>query len=182
MKLSIYKLVPILVLSLIFGGCSTLGGKDEASTAEGAKVTEAGGAATEEGGGAQTSAISEGAALSIASLDDPASPVYTKTIYFDYDISEIRADYRDVVAAHGELLAANPELKVTIEGHADERGSREYNIGLGERRANAVKRLLMAMGANESQIITISYGEERPAVLGASEAAWAKNRRAVFVY
>jgi len=79
-------------------------------------------------------------------------------------------------------LAANPDVKVTVEGHCDERGSREYNIALGERRANAVKRLFLSQGASERQIITISYGEERPADMGSHEAAWAKNRRVELTY
>ena len=87
-----------------------------------------------------------------------------------------------MVIAHGEYLAANPTVTVTIEGHTDERGSREYNVGLGERRANAVKRLMLAQGAFETQIVTVSYGEERPLALGSDEAAWAQNRRAEILY
>ena len=105
-----------------------------------------------------------------------------RTIYFDYDSSEIRADHRDTVIAHGKLLATSPNLTVTIEGHCDERGSREYNIALGERRANTVKRLLQAQGAQETQLVTISYGEERPAILGSNDQAWARNRRAELIY
>ncbi|MES9844752.1 MAG: peptidoglycan-associated lipoprotein Pal [Candidatus Sedimenticola sp. PURPLELP] len=179
MKLSRFKLIPVLALSLLFAGCSTLGGSDEgeADATQGAPVAEAG-----DGEGAQTSGASEGGAWTGSALDNPDSPLYTKVIYFDYDISEIRADYLDTVVAHGEYLAANPSASITVEGHCDERGSREYNIGLGERRANAVKRLLLAQGAAESQIITISYGEERPEVLGSSESSWAQNRRAILAY
>jgi peptidoglycan-associated lipoprotein len=178
MKLRMLKVIPALLLSLLFAGCSTLTGKTEGEGAEeAAPVTDAAGQ-----DGAQTSAASEGGAWAGSPLENPDSLLYSKVIYFDYDISEIQADYQDVVIAHGEFLAANPAVTVTIEGHCDERGSREYNIGLGERRANAVKRLLMAQGAAENQIITISYGEERPEMLGSSEAAWAQNRRAIFVY
>ena len=178
MKLSILKLIPVLALSLVFAGCSSMGEKADGTDAEGtgAEVSEAG------QDGAQTSGASEGGAWTGNPLDNPDSMLYTKVIYFDYDISEVREDFRDVVIAHGDFLAANPSATVTVEGHCDERGSREYNIGLGERRANTVKRLLMAQGAAESQIITVSYGEERPEALGASEMSWAQNRRAVFVY
>ncbi|PLY15672.1 MAG: peptidoglycan-associated lipoprotein [Sedimenticola sp.] len=178
MKLSILKLIPVLALSLVFAGCSSMGGKSDETDGAGmgAEVSEAG------QDGAQTSGASAGGAWTGNALDNPDSMLFTKVIYFDYDISDVRADFRDVVAAHGDYLAANPSASVTVEGHCDERGSREYNIGLGERRANAVKRLLMNQGAAESQIITVSYGEERPDAMGSSEMSWAQNRRAVFAY
>lgn len=177
MKLRMLKLIPVLALSLLFAGCSTLGGGsgETADNGSAAPVAEA-------RQGAQTSGAAEGGAWTGSPLDNPDSPLFTKVIYFDFDVSEIRADFRDVVIAHGEYLAANPSVTVTVEGHADERGSREYNIGLGERRANAVKQLMMAQGASDNQIVTISYGEERPAVEGSSEQSWAQNRRAVLVY
>jgi peptidoglycan-associated lipoprotein len=87
-----------------------------------------------------------------------------------------------VVAAHAKFLAAHPAARVRLEGHTDERGSREYNIGLGDRRAQSVRRALLLQGASDAQISTVSYGEERPAVLGHDEAAWAKNRRVEIVY
>jgi peptidoglycan-associated lipoprotein len=182
MKLSALKIAPILALSLLLAGCAGMpgmSGSDE--TKDGAPVSEGG-----QGGmaadGAQTSGAMEGGAWSGSPLENPDSLLYTKTIYFDYDSDQVRTDYRDVVAAHGDYLAANPSLTVTVEGHADERGSREYNIALGERRANGVKQLLMAQGAAEGQIITISYGEERPAAMGSGETSWELNRRAEFVY
>ncbi len=106
----------------------------------------------------------------------------TLTIYFDYDSNEVHPDYRDVVVSHGNYLAQHPNITLTVEGHCDERGSREYNIALGERRAQTVKQMLMAQGAAERQVVTISYGEERPAVEGTGEAAWSKNRRVELVY
>ena len=113
----------------------------------------------------------------------PSSPLAAqRVIYFDFDSSDIRNEYVDVIAAHGKFLASNATVRVRLEGHTDERGSREYNIGLGERRAQAVKRALMLQGVQESQITTVSYGEERPAALGNDEAAWSKNRRVEIVY
>lgn len=179
MKVNMLKFIPVLALSLVFAGCSTTGDKDGAG--EGAPVTEVG-QGTDWQDGAQVAGASEGAAWSGSELDNPDSPLYSKIIYFDFDSSEIRADYVDVVAAHGDYLAANPSVTTTIEGHTDERGSREYNIALGERRANAVKRSLMAQGASDSQIVTVSYGEERPADPGLHEAAWDQNRRAELIY
>ena len=105
-----------------------------------------------------------------------------KAIYFDFDKSEIKAEYADLIAAHARNLTAHPNLKMRLEGNTDERGTREYNIGLGERRAQAVKRALMLAGVPESQLMTVSYGAERPAVEGDDEAAWAQNRRVELVY
>jgi len=103
-------------------------------------------------------------------------------IYFDYDKSDIKSEYVAVIAAHAKYLSGNTNLKVRLEGNTDERGSREYNIGLGERRAQAVRRALMLQGVSENQITTLSYGEERPAVDGHDEAAYSKNRRVEMSY
>jgi peptidoglycan-associated lipoprotein len=105
-----------------------------------------------------------------------------RTIYFDFDSSEIKGEGTEIVAAHARHLSGTPGAKVRLEGHTDERGSREYNIGLGERRAQAVRRALLLQGASETQLSTVSYGEERPAAAGSDEAAWAKNRRVEIVY
>ena len=104
------------------------------------------------------------------------------TVYFEYDRSDIRQEFNAMLAAHGQYLAANPTAQVRLEGHADERGSREYNIGLGERRAQAVRRVLLLQGATAAQISTVSFGEERPAVLGSDEEAYSLNRRVELVY
>lgn len=113
----------------------------------------------------------------------PNSPqLQNRTIYFDFDSSELKADYNDLIAAHARYLVSNATVRVRLEGNTDERGSREYNIGLGERRAQAVRRALMLQGVSESQITTVSYGEERPAVTGHAEEAWARNRRVDIVY
>jgi peptidoglycan-associated lipoprotein len=106
----------------------------------------------------------------------------TRIIYFDFDNSEVRGAGVEVVAAHARYLAANPATRVRLEGHTDERGSREYNIGLGERRAQSVRRALMLQGALDGQLSTVSYGEERPAAAGHDEDAWAKNRRVEIMY
>jgi len=102
-------------------------------------------------------------------------------VYFDYDSSEIKGEYVQVVAAHAAYLAKYPNARVRLEGHTDERGSREYNIGLGERRAQTVRKALMLQGVQEAQITTVSYGEERPAAEGSDEAAYAQNRRVQLV-
>jgi peptidoglycan-associated lipoprotein len=103
-------------------------------------------------------------------------------IFFDFDSSEIRGEGTDIVAAHAKYLSSNPALRVRLEGHTDERGSREYNIGLGERRGQSVRRALLLQGAGDPQLSTVSYGEERPAAAGSDESAWAQNRRVEIVY
>jgi peptidoglycan-associated lipoprotein len=103
-------------------------------------------------------------------------------IYFDFDKSDIKPEYADVISAHARNLTTHPNLKLKLEGNTDQRGTREYNIGLGERRAQAVRKAVMLQGVAESQLTTVSFGAERPAVEGDDEAAWAKNRRVDMVY
>lgn len=105
-----------------------------------------------------------------------------KTFYFDYDESSIKSDAKAALVAHAKFLMANPSESVKLEGHADERGTPEYNLALGERRAVAVRRFLMANGAAASQISVVSYGEERPVMRGHNESSWSKNRRVVVNY
>ena len=106
----------------------------------------------------------------------------TQTIYFAFNNSTIAGDYEKILAAHAAYLSNNVDMNVTIEGHADERGTPEYNIALGERRAQAVAKYLQALGVQADQISIVSYGEEKPLLLGQSEDVYAKNRRAVLVY
>jgi peptidoglycan-associated lipoprotein len=105
-----------------------------------------------------------------------------KIIYFDFDKSDIKPEFSPIVSQNAQFLIAHPGAKVKLEGNTDERGTREYNIGLGERRAQAVRRALMLQGVAENQLTTVSFGAERPAVEGDSEEAWSKNRRVELVY
>jgi peptidoglycan-associated lipoprotein len=114
--------------------------------------------------------------------DTPEGLLGSTIIYFDFDSAAIRSEYNRTIAAHAAYLVENPNVRVRLEGHTDERGSREYNIGLGERRAQAVRRSLMLQGVPAEQLATVSLGEERPAVSGSDEEAWAMNRRVEFVY
>lgn len=120
--------------------------------------------------------------LDAAILEDPDSPLEIRRVHFAFDSSEIREEDEPVVRAHGEFLGENREVTMTVEGHTDERGSREYNLALGERRAESVKRLLMSHGARSAQIEVVSYGEEAPRVNESNEEAWAENRRAELIY
>jgi peptidoglycan-associated lipoprotein len=101
-----------------------------------------------------------------------------RTVYFDFDSSVIREEARAVIELYARKLAADRTLKVTVEGHADERGGREYNLSLGQKRAEAVLQALVMLGADALQLEAISFGEERPAVQGSDESSWARNRRA----
>ena len=103
-------------------------------------------------------------------------------LYFDFDQSELRPEYSDLLARHANRLANNSRDGIRLEGHADERGSREYNIGLGERRSQTVRRMLLIQGASASQISTVSFGEERPAAFGSDEASYDLNRRVEIKY
>ncbi|HWQ95481.1 MAG TPA: peptidoglycan-associated lipoprotein Pal [Gammaproteobacteria bacterium] len=163
----------IVLSAIVLWGCQTT-----ATPEGGAKVEDRSGAAD----GASTGAASEGGTFSGDPLDDPSSPLSQRIVYFDLDSSEIKAEDHATVTAHGKYLVSNPNASVTLEGHADERGSREYNLALGERRSNTVRQLLLAEGATAQQIQTVSYGEEKPADPEHNEDAWSLNRRVEFVY
>jgi len=118
----------------------------------------------------------------IAALSDPKNILSKRSVYFDYDNYAIKDQYKPLVEAHGRFLTSNPKMKMLIQGNTDERGSREYNIALGQKRADATKRALMLFGAKEEQLESVSLGKEKPRNLGHDEAAWAENRRADMLY
>lgn len=115
-------------------------------------------------------------------LTDPKSQLSQRSIYFDLDKYEIKGEYQALVTAHAKFLIANRNYKVLIQGNTDERGSREYNLSLGQKRADAVKRALILLGAAEAQVESVSLGEEKPRNAGRDEAAYAENRRADILY
>jgi peptidoglycan-associated lipoprotein len=165
---------------LLMIGCSST-----PSSEDGAEVSEQSTGAGEDGtagGEASTSAASEGAEWYGDPLENPNSLLATRVIYFDYDQSVVRSDDIDVIEAHADYLAANPQVVVRLEGHADERGTREYNLGLGENRANSVRSLMMAQGVADNQMVVVSYGEERPTAFDNTDEAMALNRRVELVY
>ena len=114
--------------------------------------------------------------------EDPSSPLYQRTVYFDYDSAEIKPEYIGVMRNHAAYLGAHTSTRVTLEGHTDERGTREFNLALGDQRAEAVRRFMMAEGVTPQQMATLSYGEERPAQTGHSQSAWEQNRRVIIQY
>jgi peptidoglycan-associated lipoprotein len=115
-------------------------------------------------------------------FDNSESLLSKRVIYFDFDKSEVKSEYRSIVAAHASYVAAHGSARVTLEGHADERGTREYNLGLAERRSNAISGLLSAAGAMGRQLDSVSYGEERPVCRVSDENCWWQNRRVEIVY
>jgi len=115
-------------------------------------------------------------------FSDPNNPLSRSTIYFVYDSSDVQPDFIPVINAHAAYLVAHPNQKLTMEGHADERGSPEYNIALGDQRAKAVAALMKARGVSDGQLTLVSYGEEKPAVFGSDESAWERNRRVELSY
>jgi peptidoglycan-associated lipoprotein len=110
-------------------------------------------------------------------LTDPASILSKRSIFYDYDKFDVKDEYRPLVEAHAKYLRDNPKAKILIQGNTDERGSREYNLGLGQRRSDGVKRMMMLMGVREDQIEAVSLGEEKPKAEGHDESAWSQNRR-----
>jgi peptidoglycan-associated lipoprotein len=116
--------------------------------------------------------------FSIEGLKDPRSPLSKRSIYFDFDQYVVKDEFRPTIEAHAKFLVNNPKFKVLIQGNADERGSREYNLALGQKRADAVKKSLSLLGTREDQIESVSLGKEKPVCAESTEDCWAKNRRA----
>lgn len=179
----IVSIACLLVAATLLAGCPKKATTIQPPTAG----TQVGGASssTAPAGGASTSGSAFGDGVNGgrgAGGDTSGGIAGRKIIYFDFDKSEIKPEFADIVTANAQNLSSHPNLKLKLEGNTDERGTREYNIGLGERRAQAVRRALMLQGAAEAQIATVSFGAERPAAEGDDEAAWAQNRRVELVY
>ena len=180
----------LTAVSLVLAGCASStkldtpapvesrtpsGGSGTAGGAGGAGGTGPGGAA----GGAGQSGV---ASVDLSKAGGPsANANLPRVVYFDYDSYVVKDEFRPAVEANAKMLAANRTRKLTIEGHTDERGGREYNLALGQKRAEAVSRAMALLGANDSQLEAVSFGKERPAASGNDEAAYAKNRRAELV-
>lgn len=180
----IYRLAAVAVAATLLVACASKG-EMKAPTAS-TPATSAGSASrTQQGtqqGGAETAAVPGQQGFQGSPLDNPDSPLYKKVVYFDFDKSLIKDDDKPTLKAHAQYLMDHPNARVTLEGNTDERGSREYNMALGERRAKAVYQYLTLLGVAASQLKTVSFGEERPAVLGHDESAWSKNRRVELDY
>ena len=164
-------LIPVLLAALIAGCSSTPNGPEQA----GAPVETRDGVATVTAGGVDSRKLPP-------ELTDPRNILSKRSIYFDYDKYEVKPEYKDLVTAHAKFLANNRQFKMLIQGNTDDRGSREYNIALGQKRSDAVKKMLTLLGAREEQVESVSLGEEKPKNEGHDEAAWAENRRGDMLY
>lgn len=171
--MSKYTLLVVSLFFVLFAGCASQDIPDPDPTDS--TYDSEDGADTDGMGG---SGLGEGENIDY----DPSQGELTNIIYFDFDSSEVRAEDAETIARHAMQLANDTQLNVRLEGHADERGSREYNIGLGERRAQTVRRMFLIQGAAAGQISTVSFGEERPAAFGNDEDSWAQNRRVEIKY
>ena len=183
----------ILVLAVLFAaGCSTQPSQptapiDDRSTTSGATTTPGASTSGAGSGGVSGSSV-PGAGSSGSSsvgsnvLRDPNNILSKRSVFFDFDSFVVSDQYRPLVEAHGRYLAGNRSARATVQGNTDERGSREYNIALGQRRADAIKRMMTLLGAQDAQVETVSFGKEKPRNPGHDEAAWAQNRRGDIVH
>ena len=190
-------LLALAISTLLLSACSDTEEKDasltDGSQNAGSGINDASTSGLNKGSGMDGSEMSGSGANGVSGngdyastlgpeFNDPNNPLSKRTVYFMLDSSEVMPDFIPVIAAHAQYLVANPGQKITLEGNGDERGSREYNIALGEQRAKSVANMMKAQGVSESQISVVSYGEEKPAAMGSDEAAWELNRRVEINY
>ncbi|MFQ5982458.1 MAG: peptidoglycan-associated lipoprotein Pal [Woeseiaceae bacterium] len=164
-----YSVLPISLLAAILAGCASNSIPDPEPSVDNDDATSS------------SAYDAEGAGRGESIADDSSAELGT-VVYFDFDRSELKPEYVDLLARHADRLSHGTRASVRLEGHADERGSREYNVGLGERRSQAVRRILLANGVSTDRLSTVSFGEERPAVTGNDEQSYALNRRVEIRY
>jgi len=180
MKTHLPLKVAIASLSLaVLAGCSSMGGGQDGSSqyGDGSNTSSTGA----DGGGVKATGLGEKTNRFGVKVDYDGIPL-ERTIYFAFDSDRIGEEYSDMLYSHAEYLKAHMDAKVTLKGHTDERGTREYNMALSERRANSVKKFMMIMDVPANQISVVGYGEEVPAVRGNTEEQYAKNRRVILSY
>jgi peptidoglycan-associated lipoprotein len=191
--MKLVKLSTVGFILVCLSGCNTLGGagnQDGSLNEDGVIVEDRGTSANGVDGdgvsgsdfGAETQVIVGEEDYQGDILDDPANALSNRVVYFEYDSSSVRQEDQMTLEAHASYLADNPEARVRLEGHTDQRGSREYNLALGERRALAIRQILMIQGASINQFQVTSFGEERPQNEGDSETNWQNNRRVELIY
>ena len=173
------RLVAIAAMGALLAGCA----KDQPEDTTEPEVIEVDTSSEGDSTGSSTSTgVTDESGYQGAELDDPSSLLSSRFVYFEFDKSDVRPEDRAIIEAHASYLQRNPGATLSLEGHADERGTREYNNALGERRAKAVRNLMSIQGGSGQQMRTVSWGEERPIDRGLDEAAWAQNRRVEIVY
>ena len=179
---TIRQLLVTAGLAIALAGCSSPVKLDENGTAPVDARTGAGAGADGSGAGSGSRQVTPVTIDPRDALNDPASPLAKRSIYFDFDSFTIREEYRGTLEAHARFLNTNRSIRVVIQGNTDERGTREYNLALGQKRAEAVRRALAALGVAEGQMEAVSFGEEKPRAAGSGEDAFAENRRADLAY
>ncbi len=182
------KFIISLFIAAAVAGCSSTPTQESAPVEERTPGTST----TAPGGGAMTSGVgtsgvagtagTAGAGGATSPLKDPKSILSKRSVFSDYDSYVVKDEFRALVEAHAKYLQANRAARMIIQGNTDERGTREYNIALGQRRADAVKKMMLLLGASDAQIETVSFGKEKPRNPGSGESAWAENRRDDIVY
>ena len=176
------RLIALFAAAFFLAACETASQIDTASTSDSSASSASGSASASAASSSDSTSASaaDTAATAKAKAESELAEV-GNTVYFDFDSSALSSASEAILSRQAAFLKANPSLTVVIEGHADERGTREYNLALGDRRASAARDYLLAQGINAARVRTVSYGKERPAVVGSNKTAWAKNRRAATV-
>ena len=188
----LHRLIALVAVAFFVAACETASQTTTDSSGESSSSTAASSASTTSSSGSSgsssssSSSSSNSASSSSSGVTDKATAEEAlaeigNTVYFGYDSSALSADAEATLMRQAAFLNANPAVTVTLEGHCDERGTREYNLALGERRGSAARDFLLAQGVDSARIRVVSYGKERPAVSGSSEGSWARNRRAATV-
>ena len=177
------KIIYAALIAMFLAGCQTTSTTAPVEDKSGAAGTTAGTTP----GGASTSGTTTGGVSGTTTgganpLRDPNNILSRRSVFFEFDSFTVADQYKPMIEAHAKYLNANRNAKITLQGHADERGSREYNIALGQKRADAVKRMMGILGVQETIVETVSFGKEKPRNMGHDEAAWAENRRVDIVY
>ncbi len=185
------RLIALFAVAFFLAACETASQTDTASTSDSSASSSTGSASSSSGSSSGSSSSSDSSSSASSSSSSSASDAKAtaeselaeigNTVYFEYDSSALTSAAQAGLDRQAAFLKANPSVVVTIEGHCDERGTREYNLALGDRRASAARDYLIANGINAARLRTVSYGKERPAVVGSTETAWSKNRRAATV-
>jgi peptidoglycan-associated lipoprotein len=171
----------VLLAAVALAGCASDVKLDEPAPVESRSATGTAGGAAGGAGSAAGTSQSQVASVDLSKGKDAAAEGVPNIVYFDYDSYVIKNEFRPIIEQHARLLNAERQKRLVIEGHTDERGGREYNLALGQKRAESVQKALALLGVNATQMESVSFGKERPAVAGSDEAAWAKNRRAELI-
>src|SRR6266581_4034499 len=168
------RLGMVIAIAAIFGGCATQSTPDNTATTGAQTATRT--------ASAPAPAPAPQSSIRAAGAGDAKAVPAKRSVYYEYDKAEITAEGKKLIESHADYLRAHPGLKVVVEGNADERGSAEYNVALGQRRADGVSKIMMLLGVREERIETVSFGKEKPKAGGHNETSWSENRRSDIVY